>query len=168
MIIIRIYGLDPYLTGKLSAELTPNLAKLFETDEDEISFIAEDDLYFHKGFDQNSWNAYVEVHVPEKYHEFKEIQDEVANLISVGIGENIINLAIEFTFFHEDHVYERHNNDYPRFIESNNSVDLDGCYEDEMDDLADDDDCCDHDHREEGEGDDEIYTGDIFKDTKLD
>ena len=71
MIIIRIYGLDPYLTGKLSAELTPNLAKLFETDEDEISFIAEDDLYFHKGFDQNSWNAYVEVHVPEKYHEFK-------------------------------------------------------------------------------------------------
>ena len=157
MIIIKIYGLDPYLTGKLSKEITPNLAKLYETDEDEISFIASDDLYFHKGFDQNSWNAYVEVHAPEKYHALHEIQDEVANLISVGIGENIINLAIEFTFYHEDHVYQRFNHDYPRFIESENSADI----------VMDDEDECDHEH-EEGEGDDEIYTGDIFANVDLD
>ena len=39
MITITIYGLDQFVVGRLSREMTPNLAKLYEVSEDEILFV---------------------------------------------------------------------------------------------------------------------------------
>ena len=38
MITVVIYGLDQFVVGRLSREMTPNLAKLYELNEDEIIF----------------------------------------------------------------------------------------------------------------------------------
>ena len=49
MITITIYGLDQFVVGNLSRELTPLVAKLYEVDEDEVNFIAPQAMGFHKG-----------------------------------------------------------------------------------------------------------------------
>ena len=39
MIAIEIHGLDQFVVGTLSGELTPNIAKLYEVDEEEVIFV---------------------------------------------------------------------------------------------------------------------------------
>ena len=58
------------------------------------------------------------------------LQDEVANLISVGLKDVAINLAIEFYYYSQDNRYTRLNSDYPRYITSDNVVDFQAEYED--------------------------------------
>ena len=48
MILIKVYGLDQYVVGNYSKEHTANLAKLFETSEDEILFYAPNSYTFMK------------------------------------------------------------------------------------------------------------------------
>ena len=100
MITITIYGLDQFVVGRLSREMTPNLAKLYELSEDEILFVAPENMVFHNGVEQTSWNII-----------------------------------------------------YPRFIASDNLVD-----------VANED----YEDMEEGDGEDEIFTGDIFRDFNKD
>ena len=64
MITITIYGLDQFVVGRLSREMTPNLAKLYELSEDEILFVAPENMVFHKGVEQTSWNIIIHVHAP--------------------------------------------------------------------------------------------------------
>ena len=47
MITITILGLDQYIVGRLSRELTSNLAKIYEVSEDDINFIAPNNMVFH-------------------------------------------------------------------------------------------------------------------------
>ena len=150
MITITIYGLDQYIVGHLSKDLTPNLAKLCEVNEDDINFVAPDNMVFHMGVEQTSWNVLVKVNAPKKIH---VLQDDIANVISVGIGESAINLAIEFYYYSSDDRYERINKDYPRFITESNLVNVEN-EEDNDDDYQGDD--------IEGDGE-EIYDGDIFE-----
>lgn len=148
MITLIIYGLDQFVVERLSAEMTKNLAELYEVDEDEINFVAPNNMVFHKGVEQTSWNILVHVHAPMKV---SVLQNDAAALINAMIGELAINKAIEFYYFSQDNRYEFINDDYPRFITDENSVD-----------LEDEDECCDddcHDHEEE----EEIFTGDIFE-----
>lgn len=165
MITVIIYGLDQYIVGHLSKELTPSLAKLYEVEEDEVSFVAPNNMVFHDGVEQTSWNVLIHVHAPLKV---SVLQDDVAKFISTSIGDIAINLAIEFYYYSSDNRYERINHDYPRFITESNLVDtdMDQEYEDDMEE--DDEEDCDcghhHHHHEEGEGEDDIFTGDIFKD----
>ena len=147
MITIVIYGLDQFVVGRLSREMTPNLAKLYELSEDEIIFVAPQNMVFHKGVEQTSWNIIIHVHAPKKA---SVLQDQVANLILESIGEVAINKILEFYYYSEDNRYSKLNEAYPRFIASDNLVD-----------IADDDY---NEDMEEGEGDDEIFTGDIFQD----
>ena len=56
---------------------------------------------------------------------------------------------MEFYYYSEDNRYTKLNESYPRFIASDNLVDIE---EEDYEDM------------EEGEGENEIYTGDIFKD----
>lgn len=141
MITITILGLDQYIVGRLSRELTPNLAKLYEIDEDEINFVAPSNMVFHNGVEQTSWNVIVRVNAPMKV---SVLQDEVANFISVSLKDVAINLAIEFYYYSVDNRYTRINKDYPRYIVSDNIVD----FEAEFEDL------------DEGE---EVYDGDVFE-----
>ena len=145
MITVTIYGLDQFVVGRLSREMTPNLAKLYELSEDEIIFVAPQNMVFHKGVEQTSWNIIIHVHAPKKV---SVIQDQVAKLILESIGDVAINKILEFYYYSEDNRYSKLNDSYPRFIASDNLVDIE---EEDYEDM------------DEGEGEDEIFTGDIFK-----
>lgn len=145
MITITIYGLDQFVVGRLSRELTPLVAKLYEVSEDDVSFIAPQVMVFHNGTEQTSWNILIHVHAPQKA---ALVQDQMADLLLNGIGDVAIHKAIEFYYFHQDDRYTKINEAYPLYITEENIVDVEEEYPEDI---------------EEGEGDDEIFTGDIFK-----
>lgn len=145
MITIVIYGLDQFVVGRLSREMTPNIAKLYELSEDEIIFVAPENMVFHKGVEQTSWNIIIHVHAPKRA---ALVQDQVAKLILESIGDVAINKILEFYYYSEDNRYSKLNESYPRFIAADNLVD-----------VANED----YEEMEEGEGEDEIFTGDIFR-----
>ncbi|MCR4879873.1 MAG: DUF1904 family protein [Bacilli bacterium] len=146
MITLTIYGLDQFVVGRLSREMTHNLADLYEVSEDEINFIAPNNMVFHNGVEQTSWNALVRVHLPKKV---MVLQDDAAKLIMDMIQGPTINVAVEFYYYSEDNRYEKINEDYPRFITDDNLVDVEEDYEETQ--------------YIEGDGKDEVFTGDIFK-----
>jgi len=146
MITLTIYGLDQYIVGRLSREMTHNLADLYEVSEDDINFIAPNNMVFHNGVEQTSWNALVRVHLPKKV---MVLQDDAAKLIMDMIQGPTINVAVEFYYYSEDNRYEKINEDYPSFITDDNLVDVDEDYEETQ--------------YIEGDGKDEVFTGDIFK-----
>ena len=146
MITVIIYGLDQFVVGRLSREITPNLAKLYELSEDEIIFVAPQNMVFHKGVEQTSWNIIIHVHAPKKV---SVLQDQVAKLLLESIGDVAINKVLEFYYYSQDDRYSKFNESYPRFIAADNLVDI------EEEEYSED--------MEEGEGEDEIFTGDIFK-----
>ena len=78
MITLTVYGLDQFVVGQLSKEMTRNLADLYEVSEDDINFIAPANMVFHNGVDQTSWNALVRVNAPKKV---MVLQEDAANLI---------------------------------------------------------------------------------------
>ncbi|HKM10301.1 MAG: hypothetical protein PHI75_02450 [Bacilli bacterium] len=149
MITLIFYGLDQFVVGRLSRELTPLIAKLYEVEEDEVNFIAPNNMIFHKGTEQTSWNLLIHVHAPLKV---SVLQKMMADLLLNGIGEVAIHKTVEFYYYSQDNRFQNINENYPRFITEDNLVDVDTDHDDE--DL------------EEGEGDDQIYTGDVFKDFK--
>lgn len=146
MITLIFYGLDQFVVGQLSKEMTPGLAKLYEVKEDEINFVAPETMVFHNGVEQTSWNLLVHVHAPMKV---SVLQDLVKEFIFKSIGELAIHKSLEFYYFSQDNRYVELNENYPRYLTEENSVDVES----------------DEDYRdkEEGEGEDDIYTGDIFE-----
>ena len=148
MITITIYGLDQFVVGNLSRELTPLIAKLYEVDEDEVNFIAPQAMVFNKGVEQTSWNILIQVNAPKKV---SVLEEQMSQLMLHGIGEVAIHVAVEFYYYSQDNRYTKINENYPRFIADDNLVDIDDDYPEDI---------------EEGEGEDEIYTGDIFEGIK--
>ena len=147
MITLTINGLDQFVVGRLSREMTPSLAELYEVEQEEILFIAPQSMVFYNGVEQTSWNAVVRVDAPMKV---RVLEDQVAQLILRMVKGPTINVQVVFYYFSEDNFHELINNDYPRYIEDENLVNI--ANESYNDDL------------EEGEEDDQIFTGDIFKD----
>ena len=76
MITLIFYGLDQFVVGDLSRSLTPRLAKLYEVSEDEINFVAPNDMIFHNGVEQTSWNILIHVHAPMKVSVLQEFVKE--------------------------------------------------------------------------------------------
>ncbi len=149
MITVTIYGLDQYIVGRLSKDLTVSLAKVYEVDEDEINFIAPNAMYFHMGVEQTSWNVRVVINAPKKVTVLQDLSRKAIlnTLRDLGVA---INISIEYYYFSQDDYYEDFDKEYPRYIREDNVVDVEEEEEEE--------------YREEGEGEDEIYTGNIFKD----
>lgn len=146
MISLTVYGLDQFVVGKLSREMTSALADLYEVDKEEILFIAPENMIFHNGVEQTSWNALVKVDAPKKA---SILQEDAARLIVNLVKGPTIHVQVVFNYFSQDNFYESLNEDYPRYIENENLVNFDEEYDENL---------------EEGEGDDQIFTGDIFKD----
>ena len=145
MITVTIYGLDQFVVGRLSREMTKNLAKLYETSEDEILFVAPNNMVFHQGVEQTSWNIIIHVNAPMRT---KIVENQVATFLLESIGDVAINKIVEFYYYSESNRYCKFNDSYPRFIAADNLVDV---AEEDYEDM------------EEGEGEDEIFTGDIFQ-----
>ena len=147
MVNIFVYGLDQFVVGNISLDVTSDLAKLLEVEEDEINFVATNAMVFHKGVEQTSWQAIIEVQLPE---ECRYEQDNVAKLLRHYIDENAIHVYFRFVYINKRETKEEVNDDYPRYLTEENQVDF------SFDE--------DNEEREEGDGDDDIYTGDIFAD----
>lgn len=148
MITITFYGLDQFVVGRLSKVLTPNVAKLYEVSEDEVNFHAPNMMVFHNGVEQTSWNVMIEVKAPLKV---RVLQDQAAKLLLEGIGDVAINVQVIFNYYSQDDRYIKINDQYPRYITEDNLVGLDEEYEGYDEEI------------EEGEEEDQLYAGDIFK-----
>lgn len=147
MITLTFYGLDQFVVGRLSKVLTPNIAKLYEVSEDEVNFFSPNMMVFHNGVEQTSWNVSIHVTAPLKV---KVLQEQAAKVILAGIGDVAINLEVLFNYYSQDDRYTKINEVYPRYITEDNLVSYD------EDEYADEE-------IQEGEGEDELYTGDIFE-----
>lgn len=137
MITIKVYGLDSYAVGHYSKDHTANLAQLFETKEENIVFVAFDEFVFHKGIEQTSWQAIVEISAPEKY---EILEEKVASYLLKTMNEFAIHIQVVFDYFHNHHEHEFVNKDYPRYIKDDNLVKV-----------------------EESDEDEELYEGNIFE-----
>lgn len=171
MISITIYGLDRFVVGRLSREMAGNLAKAFETEKEEIVFIGTENMVFHNGFEQPSWNVVVRVDAPEKYH---DLEDTVKEVLFDGISLYAIHVVIQFNYFHKEHEHISINEKYPRFISEehvdHHDEDFDDYPDYETDEYDEDDEEHEHHHHHHDEEDDEetLFTGDIFEGLDLD
>ena len=129
MIIINCYGLDQYAVGHYSKEHTENLAQLFETKEDDIIFVAQDEFVYQKGIEQTSWQALIKVEAPEKY---EMIEDKVASYLLKTLTDFSIHVRVVFEYFHGHHEHVFVNKDYPRYIKQDNLVNVEESEEDEL------------------------------------
>lgn len=148
MISVFVYGLDQFLVGDISVSLGKDLAKIYEVDEDDINFVAPNTMVFHKRAEQTSWRVIVEVNAPKK---LEVLQEQAQEVIVYHIKQIAIHVEILFKYFLMDHHYLEINDDYPLYLEEQPDVEIDAEYPDDI---------------EEGEGEDEIYTGDIFEGLK--
>ena len=146
MITVTIYGLDQFVVGQISRDLTPLVAKLYEVSEDDVIFITPEAMVFHKGTEQTSWNILIKVNAPKKV---SVLQDQMAQLMMHGIGEVAIHVTVEFTYYSQDDRYQKINDSYPRYLSEDNLVDV------ESDEYPED--------LEEGDEENQIFTGDIFE-----
>lgn len=144
MITVIFYGLDEFVVGRLSRELSPLVAKLYEVNEEEVIFVSPNNMIFHQGVEQTSWNVLMHVHAPKKV---SVLENQMATLLLEGIGEVAIHKVVEFYYYSEDNRHTKINPNYPRYIKEENLVDVEQTYEE----------------REEGEEEDQIFTGDIFE-----
>lgn len=144
MINLTVYGLDEFVVGAISKDLTKNIAKIYEVSEDDVNFIATNAMVFHSGVEQTSWHVIIHVHAPMKV---KVLQDQALKVIVNGFKGPCIHIEVEFYYYSEMDRKFTVNEEYPRYITDDNSVDVEQSYSEEL---------------EEGEEDDQIYTGDIF------
>ena len=129
MIIITVYGLDQYTVGHYSKHHSENLAQLFETDVENIAFVASDEYVFHHGVEQTSWQALIKVSSPEKY---EPLEEKIATYLLKTLTEFSIHVRVVFEYFHSYHEHEFTNKDYPRYIKDENLVNVEESDEDEL------------------------------------
>ena len=149
MINIFVYGLDQFVVGDVSRELSPLVAKLYELDENDVNFVAPNNMVFHNGVEQTSWRVIVEVHAPE---EFDKFQNQAKDLLMHYIAQVAVHVEVTFVYYgYHDH-FVKMNSEYPPYLTEENREEEE-FYSEEI---------------EEGEEDDQIYTGDIFAGLKDD
>ncbi|MFA5283085.1 MAG: hypothetical protein WC366_00940 [Bacilli bacterium] len=152
MITISILGLDQYAIAYYAKNHTTKIANIYETHDDNISFYAPNSFVYHFGVEQNSWNALVRIHAPEKY---KVFQEKIAKYIISTLIDVTINVAIEFYYYDSKNRYEKINSEYPRFITDANVVREASNFQDDEDD--EDGACSDDDYEEK------VFGENIFK-----
>ena len=140
MITISILGLDQFLVGDYSREITHKLADAYEIEENEIVFYAPQAFIFHKGYDQSSYNVIVKVDAEKKFQVFERI---VFSLIKETLSKYVVHLTVQFNYFESQTVHSYKNPDYPVFMDDSNVV-----YEEYEDDDVEES---------------EVYDGNIFE-----
>ena len=147
MVIISYTGLDLYLVGELNAKIHNKVSKILGIPDEDIVFTSFDSFVYYKGHEQTSINLMIKVEMDEKY---SAAQEELAKLLMETSKEYSLHSFVYFSYFKEENSYLSVNSSYPRYLTSENEKGED-------------------DYDEEKEyNDQEIYTGNIFKGTKLD
>ena len=146
MVLISVYGLDPYCIGNYSKEHTEEIANLLECSKDEIHFVALEHYLFHDGVDQTSWNLLVNVKLDSKY---RNLAKNLATYLLETVKLFGVHVTVKFEFTHDDdYLFSSLNEDYPRYLTDKNMVKV----EEEVDEDVDITD------------EEQVYTGNIFKD----
>ncbi|MCI5452193.1 hypothetical protein MR511_00380 [bacterium] len=162
MITIQIIGLDHFVVGQYSRENTGNIAQLFETKEDDVSFASTETVLLHQGVEQTSWNAVVWVHAP---HKFEPFEKSVATYLMKTLANFCIHVEVEFDYY-EDHAhYESINSSYPRFITADQVHDIsEECEEEEYDEEEDVENADPRDRADlDAHDENQIYLGNAFE-----
>lgn len=151
MVIIKVFGIDPYMLDKVSTDLTTKLAELYEIKKDEISFVATEGLFLHEGIDQSSYNIFIEVVAPSVLH---DLEEDAFKIITNYMKIVVINIECVFNYFDIHHHHEYLNEEYPRFLTSPEiSVESDEHEEEVLDDFE-------HDHIP---SEDDLFLGNVFE-----
>lgn len=123
MIIIKCFGVDPYVAAAYSKRYIPLVKERFHI-EDDIVVIAPDEYIYHDGVEQTSWQAILEVIISPKY---RPIEADLAHALISYLTEEIVNVRLYFTYIEDERVYKFENKDYPKFVvdkEGKEEVDL--------------------------------------------
>lgn len=112
MIIIKCYGVDPYVAGAYSKKYLPLVKERFNL-EDDFLVICPDDYIFHDGVEQTSWQALLEVMISPKY---RAIEKDLAHALISYFQVDVVNTRLFFSYLEEEAVYKLENKDYPPFV----------------------------------------------------
>lgn len=121
MITITIIGLEDYTVGHYAKEHTEAIANLYETSEDQILFVNQASLVFHKGIEQTSWSCIIRVNAPKAC---EALEAQVAKYLLGTISQFSVHVTLEFYYFENKNSYEHINKEYPRFIDESNMVEF--------------------------------------------
>lgn len=142
MINVTLKGIDIYLGGEFDRKIHAKLASLFEVPSVEIITTVSESLVYHQGVDQTTYQLVIKFELSKRYQPFEK---QVAEFVLDASKDFSVHTLCYFVYIDEDHIYERIDEDYPRFMNEKNVVG----YEDEED--------------EEKEEDVEVFTGNIFQ-----
>lgn len=117
MITISVLGLDQYVVGHYAKDHTANIAALYETSADDVSFYAPSAYLFHAGVEQTSWDTLVRVLAPQKY---LKKEDSISRYILRTLKDFSINVTVIFEYYEEEHRHFFRNEKYPRFLKEEN------------------------------------------------
>lgn len=163
MITISVLGLDQFVVGHYSKDNSANLVNLFECGEEDLNFYAPNSMVFHNGVEQTSWNTIIVVKANEKY---RFAEEKVAKYLLDTFSQFSIHIQVQFEYFADTALYEKINDDYPRYIREDNIVKTSED-EDNISDDADEDDEEPNpaDHAELDSSDpNQLYLGNVFAD----
>lgn len=146
MIIIRTYGLDPYIVGRIARQETDEIIRVLKLDNEEVIFIAPAEYIFHRGVEQTSWQAVIYVECDTRLTTKQE--EELADILLSATEQVAINTHIQFIYFEHGHSFGSINTEYPRFITS--------------DHIHEDDEYEEHEHEDDHLGYGEVFMGDVF------
>ena len=140
-VIISYTGLDLFLVGELNAKIHSLVSKTLNVSDEEVVFSSYDSFVYYKGHEQTSINLLIKVEMDEKYRPY---QEALAKVLLESSKEYSVHAHVYFSYYKTEDSYTRINEDYPRYLTSENER-------------------SDEDYNEENEYDEEtLYTGNIF------
>lgn len=119
MIFIKIEGADPYIASDFTADIWEDLARKFNTNENNILFKVENSLLVHKGQEQTSFVVLVEVEAPSS---FKPVEKEVEKFLAEKLKNLAVHSHILFKYFEESSHYDETDESYPLYLTADNMV----------------------------------------------
>lgn len=141
MINVTLKGIDIYLAGEFDREIHSKLASLFHVRSEEIITTALESLVFHQGVDQTTYQLVIKFELPECYRQYEKV---VADYVLSASQDFSVHTLCYFIYVKEENIYERIDEDYPRFMDEKNIVE--------------------YDENDSNEGEEqEIFTGNIFQ-----
>jgi len=119
MVVIKTYGLDPYLIKDLSKDLNSKLIEIYENKKEEIVFLGIEGLFYYDGNEQNSWNIVIEVNSNKIY---KELENKIKKVLIHYFSEASINIDLFFNYFDEINHHQYLNPKYDRFLKEKEDI----------------------------------------------
>ncbi|MDY0101084.1 MAG: hypothetical protein WCZ47_00255 [Bacilli bacterium] len=118
MITISFIGLDAFIVENYSFEHTLKISSLYQIEPKHLNFYAPACAFLHEGIDQTSWNILIRIHAPKTY---QKVEKEIANYLHNTLKDLTINQNIEFYYYEPSSRYEFLNDEYPRYLDKENS-----------------------------------------------